>query len=325
MLCALRVRNLLLLDQLELNLEPGFNVMTGETGGGKSVVIGALKLVLGGRALPEQVRPGCEEAEVEALFDLSDSPAARARLLEAGVAHDDELVVRRVLSASSRSRAYLNGRLTAASELTALAPHLADIASQHESVTLTDPSSHLGYLDAFGSLDASRKTLAEQVEALHRVRKELAALEELARDRAERDAFLRFQLAAIDEVAPKPGETDALRLERSRLRSATRLASVASRAAVRLVDTDPSVCDDLRAIVGDLRGAVDLDPLLGEALALVESANNSLLEAGRNLQRYAENVQADPARLDAVEERLFTLEKLLRLHGPTEDDAVAAR
>ncbi|MCU0691134.1 MAG: DNA repair protein RecN, partial [Polyangiaceae bacterium] len=87
----------------------------------------------------------------------------------------------------------------------------------------------------------------------------------------------------------------------------------------------PSVCDELRAIVGDLRGAVELDPLLGEALALVESANSSLLEAGRNLQRYAENVQADPARLDAVEERLFTLEKLLRLHGPTEEDAVAAR
>src|SRR5262245_28029377 len=154
------------MDALELELEPGFNVLTGETGAGKSIVVGALSLVLGGRASPEQLRPGAEEAEVEALFDVRECERVLAALDAAGVACDGDLVIRRVLQASGRSRAYINGRLCTAAELQILAPDLADVASQHESVALTDPSTHLGYLDRFARLTAMREELKKGVSLL---------------------------------------------------------------------------------------------------------------------------------------------------------------
>src|SRR5690349_7777786 len=165
-LLELRVKNFVLIDQLDLHLEKGFNVLTGETGAGKSIVIGALGLVLGERAAPDLVRPGAEEAEVEALFDVSQSPRTRARIAEAGLDAGDEVVLRRVVSASGRSRAYLNGRLCTASQLAELASQLVDISSQHESVSLTDPATHLLHLDAFARLEGDREKLSRIVEDL---------------------------------------------------------------------------------------------------------------------------------------------------------------
>src|SRR3954466_3274339 len=169
------------MDALELDLEPGFNVLTGETGAGKSIVVGALSLVLGGRASAEQVRPGAAEAEVEALFDVRGSDRLLAQLDSAGVASDGDLVIRRVVQANGRSRAYLNGRLCTAGELQALAPELADVASQHESVALTHPSTHLGYLDRFARLVDARNELSAEVERLAELVTELRAAREAER------------------------------------------------------------------------------------------------------------------------------------------------
>ncbi len=325
MLCELRVRDLLLLSRLEITLEPGFNALTGETGAGKSVIVGALNLVLGGRASTDQIRPGSDEAEVEALFDISDSPAVLQRLESSGVLSGSELIVRRVIQASGRSRTYLNGRLCTAAELVALAPDLADIASQHESVSLTDPATHLAYLDAFGGLDAPKQSVAACYDSLHETAARVASLEQRLRTRSERDAFLRFQLADLDEVAPRAGEMEELKAERLRLRSAARLGDAARSAAGRLTESDPSMCDELRRIAADLGSSASLDPWFGQPLALVESALGALEEAGRDLTRHAEHIQNDPQRLDEVEERLFRIERLLRTHGPTESDAVEAR
>ena len=324
MLSELTVRDLLLLDHLELRFEPGFNTLTGETGAGKSVLVGALKLVLGGKALPDQIRPGADQAEVEARFDLADSPELVARLLAAGVPASDELVVRRIVQSSGRSRAYLNGRLCALTELAAVAPLLADIASQHESVSLTDPSTHLGFLDSFGQLDELRASVATQVEQLHARSRHIDELEARQRSRAERDAFVRFQLSAIDAVHPVPGEMDELRAERTVLRSASRLGSAARRAADRLTEGDPSLSDELRTVMTELRAAAEIDETLGSVVESIEAAIANLDDAGRSLSRYAERVHDDPQRLDAVEERLFELERLLRLHGPTEAEVLAA-
>src|SRR3954463_7349282 len=166
------------MDALELKLDPGFNVLTGETGAGKSIVVGALSLVLGGRASAEHVRPGAEEAEVEALFDVRGSERLLALLDAGGVAGDGDLVIRRVVQANGRSRAYLNGRLCTAGELQALAPELADVASQHESVALTDPSTHLGYLDRFAQLTGARAELSVEVEKLEDVARKVRASRE---------------------------------------------------------------------------------------------------------------------------------------------------
>jgi DNA repair protein RecN (Recombination protein N) len=322
MLHELRVRNLLLIDLLEIKLEPGFNVMTGETGAGKSVVIGALKLVLGGRAVPDQIRPGASEAEVEALFDIN-APDALERLRLAGTVSNDELVVRRTLHPSARSRAYLNGRLSAVSELAQLAPHLADIASQHESVSLTDVSTHIGYLDAFGELDTAREQVGALVAELNGLRTQLARLREVTAVRAEREDFLRFQLNSIEEAEPKAGEVDALKAERARLRNTARLSEAAGKAASQL-SNDDGLCDHLRAIVGDLTSASEIDPALAECAEMTRSALDQLVEAGRSLERYVDGLEAEPSRLDEIEHRLYQLEQLLRRHGPTEVDALAA-
>src|SRR5260370_30660115 len=242
MLAHLGVKNFVLLEQLDLSLEPGFNVLTGERGAGKSIVVGALGLVLGGRAAPDLVRPGAEEAEVEALFDASAAPRARELCARAGLEASDEIVLRRVVQSSGRSRAYLNGRLCTAAQLSELASELVDISSQHQSVALTDPATHLVYLDAFAKLDTDRAALSLVVDELVAQSKKVAELEEIERGRGEREAFLRFQVASIEEVHPQPGEVGELEAERGRLRHAERLGRVTRSAAERLYDKDSAIC-----------------------------------------------------------------------------------
>lgn len=324
MLVALRVKNFILMDALELRLEPGFNVLTGETGAGKSIVVGALSLVLGGRASAEQIRPGADEAEVEALFDVRGAEQVSAALEAAGVGEGGELVIRRVVQASGRSRAYLNGRLCTAAELQALAPGLADIASQHESVALTDPATHLGYLDRFARLVGARAEVAADVQRLQEITAEIQAARELERGRGEREAFLSFQLQAIDALAPRPGEMQELAAERLRLRHAGRLHEITQRAAARL-EGDDALCDELARIASELSAAAELDPALDPVARALDACWNELRDAGREIGRYAERAEADPGRLAEVEDRLYRLEGLIRQHGPTLEDVLAAR
>ncbi|WP_437877347.1 DNA repair protein RecN [Sorangium sp. So ce513] len=325
MLVALRVKNFILMDALELRLEPGFNVLTGETGAGKSIVVGALSLVLGGRASAEQIRPGAEEAEIEALFDVRSSDRAMAMLDAAGIASGGELVVRRVVQATGRSRAYLNGRLCTAGELQALAPELADVASQHESVALTDPSTHLGYLDRFGRLVPARSELAADVAELEAISAELRAARERERGRGEREAFLAFQLQAIDALSPRPGELADLAAERNRLRHAGRLHDITRRAASRLDQGDDAMCDELARLASELQAAAEIDPALDPVARAVDACWTELSEAARQIARYAERAEADPDRLSEIEDRMYRLEGLLRQHGPTIEDVLAAR
>jgi DNA repair protein RecN (Recombination protein N) len=340
-LAQLTVRNVVLIERLVLELAPGFNVVTGETGAGKSMVVDALSLVLGGRARPELVRGGADEAEVEALFELG-TPAGRAshpsralaKLEAAGIPTEGELVVRRVIQSSAgaagrgaetRSRAYANGRLCTASQLADVAADLCDIASQHESVSLTDPATHVEYLDAFGGLEAERTRVGGLVEALAEVARELDAAAAQERGRAEREDFLRWQMREIDEVDPREGEEAELEHERARLRHAGKLKVATQRAAERLYEGDGAICDELARLSTDLDQAAAVDGSLGPLARTLESARAELGEAARALARYAEAVEASPERLTEVEERTFRLQKLLRKHGPTTGDLLAHR
>jgi len=325
-LLLLRVRNFILMDALELRLSPGFNVLTGETGAGKSIVVGALSLVLGGRASAEHVRPGETEAEIEALFDVSDAEGLRARL-EASDVHinDGELVLRRVVQSNGRSRAYMNGKLCTAGELAAIAPELCDIASQHESVALTNPATHLDYLDRFAKLGNARGALASEVLALEGLVAELKRTMEDERTRGEREAFVTFQLQEIDAVAPKSGEPDDLLAERHRLRHTEKLSSLVSAAALRLDQAEDNLCDTVGRLTRDVRSAADIDPALAKTADRFEGVHAELLDVAHELGRYAERVEADPDRLNEVEERLYRIQGLLRRHGPTIDGVIAAR
>lgn len=325
MLLALHVKNFVLMDSLELRLEPGFNVLTGETGAGKSIVVGALSLVLGGRSNADQIRPGADEAEIEALFDVTNNLQVTAALEAAGVAAGEELVIRRVVQQNGRSRAYLNGRLCTAGELAGLASNLVDVASQHESVALTDPSTHLGYLDRFGHLSGAREELTADVLELERVVSEVKRVREAERGRAEREAFLRFQLQSIDAIAPQPGELDDLAAERQRLRHAGKLRELTERAVARLDLGDNAICDELARLSKDLNTAAELDPSLETTARALEGCFAELREISREIERYAERAEANPTRLSEVEERMYRIEGLMRQHGGTIDSVLEAR
>ncbi|NUP04988.1 MAG: DNA repair protein RecN [Polyangiaceae bacterium] len=328
MLSVLRLKNFVLMEELELTLEPGLNVLTGETGAGKSIVVGALGVVLGGRASADHVRPGAEEAEVEALFDLGDLDAERApaigRLTAAGIVTGSELAVRRVISSTGRSRAYLNGRLCTTSELASLAPELADIASQHESVQLTDPATHLEHLDRFAKLEDARSELGRLVAELEAILSSIEELRSLERSRGEREAFLRFQLQSIQDVSPRAGEVDELQAERKKLRHIERLLELVRRATARL-DAEGGLCDELARVASDLRAASELDDSLEPLARSVDACWTELRDTASQCARYAESSEVDPSRLPQVEERLYKLEGLLRQHGPTLEELLAAQ
>jgi len=326
-LLQLAVHNVVLIERLVLELSGGFNVLTGETGAGKSMLVDALSLVLGGRARPELVRAGATEAEVEALFELPAGSRALAKLEAAGIPADREIIVRRLVPGKpdARSRATINGRLCTAAQLTDIAADLCDIASQHESVSLTDPSTHVEYLDAFGHLVAERARVADEVDGLAGVVRELEEVRLREQGRADREDFLRWQIAEIDELDPREGEDVELDQERARLRHADKLHGATRRASERLYEGEGALCDDLARIAADLDQAAAIDGSLASYARTVQSARAELADAARALERYAQAVQANPERLAEVEERSFHLQKLLRKHGPTTADLLARR
>jgi DNA repair protein RecN (Recombination protein N) len=324
-LLQLAVQNLVLIEALTLELSPGFNVITGETGAGKSMLVDALGLVIGGRASPELVRRGAREAEVEALFEVTPGSRVAAKLEAAGIPCDRELVLRRVVQAEGRSRAFANGRMCTVAQLAELAGDLCDIASQHESVALTDPATHLETLDAFGGLEGARQELSGEVDALTELGRELDARRVADRGRAEREDYLAFQLRELDELDVRPGEETELESERARLRHAGKLGDATQGAADRLYDGEGAICDALGRIESELEAAQVIDPSLAPLVRAVESARAELADAARALGRYAETVETNPARLAEVEDRLFRISKLLRKHGPTTAELVAHR
>jgi DNA repair protein RecN (Recombination protein N) len=314
-LSVLRVRNFAIIDELEVELGPGMNVVTGETGAGKSILIDALGLVLGARAHPEVVRTGEEQAEVEALFDVSDDPEARARVEAAGVEVQDELVLRRIIARGGRSRAYLNGRLASAAQLAELAAGLADISSQHEHHTLVDPRTHLGYLDAFAKLEPLRTELAAAHARLIEIRASLESERGRGDDRVQREDLLRFQITEIDALDPQPGEDASLAAERDKQRHAEKLAQLTGGAEDTLYASDDALCERLGRLCTELSHAVSIDPTLGPLAEQLEACRAQLEDVARELGSYARGISHDAERLRELEERLDALRKLVRKHG----------
>lgn len=338
MLVALKIRQFVLIDQLELRFEPGFNVLTGETGSGKSVLVDALGAVLGQRVTSDVVRTGSQEAEVEALFDVSGCARLLARLTAAGVACDDgELVVRRVVHSNGRSRAYLNGRMCSARELVDIGHELADVTSQHESVALVDPRTHLDYLDRYAGLDddgggdvaaegaRERALLASSHARLVELDEAIEAIRGRERERGEREAFLRFQLEAIDAVSPETGEHERLTEELGRLKHGERLRAAATRVVAFLEGDEGGATDTLGRLAGDLVAASRIDERLRGTSDELVAAWERLREVSHDLGTYLDRLEVDPGRVEEVQARLFRLERLLRAHGPTLEDVLSTR
>lgn len=315
MLECLRVRNFAIIDEQEVEFSRGLNVVTGETGAGKSILIGALQLVLGGRSRPETVRTGADAAEVEALFNLSGRPDVRARLEAADMDAGEELVLRRVVQRGGRSKAYVNGRMTSASQLAELARDLVDISSQHEQHSLLDADSHRSYLDAFGGLGP----LCEQLGGLHvqlaRTQHALTELSKSTRERLEREDLLRFQVNEISELDPQPGEEEALLAERDRQRHGERLALLSGAGEDALYASDDALCDALSRVAQTIDEAAGMDATLAPLAEQLWGAHAQLEDVARELGSYGRNVSVEPERLAEIEQRIDGLSRLKRKYG----------
>jgi len=322
-LTCLRVQNFAIIDELSVELGPGLNVFSGETGAGKSILVRALSLILGENASGDLVRRGAEEAEVEALFELDADPELRLALSEAGLAAQDELVIRRVVKTTGRSRAYIDGKLASRPQLAALSARLVDISSQHAHFGLTDARTHLGYLDAFGKHDGQLAEVASDFEALKQATAELAKRLQASHKRGEREDLLRFQLAEIDALAPEPGEDAELGVERERLRHAEHLLSSTQQAEASLYADDGAITERLAHVAQEIAEAAALDPALAPLVEQLRDATSQLEDAARELGAYARKVSLDPARLAEVDERVEALKRMSRKHGGSLEAALA--
>jgi len=323
MLSCLKIRDLAIIDELELELGPGLNVLTGETGAGKSILVSALELVLGGKGRAELVRSGAREGEVEALFDVSGDSRVRRQLQALEMEAEGELVVRRVISATGRTRGFINGKLATQQVLAEITRGLTDISSQHEHHTLSDPSTHLGYLDAFAGVGALRQRMSRAYHALRQAEAVLRDFEVRLRDRETREGVLHAQVREIQDAAPELEEDTALEQRCHRLRSVESLLRLTGEAAELLYERDDSVADGLAQAGRRVSEAAELDPLLVPLSLQLEALRNQLEDAARELGHHVLSVRADPEELQRAEERLYELCKLKRRYGGSLEQVLA--
>ena len=319
MLIRLAVRDFAIIEAIELELRAGLTVLTGETGAGKSILVDALQLLAGGRGGPEMIRHGAERAEIAATFDLGKAPPGLARWLEEqSIDGGDELIVRRVLSADGRSRAYLNGQSVPVQLLREAGSILIDIHGQHEFQSLTRAAAQRELLDGYGKLDP----LVGQVGIAYRVWREMLErtleLESRARDREAKLELLKYQVGELQALNLEEGEVVRLIEERSRLMNRGRLAEAAQAALAALYQAEESNAHaSVSRALQSLRAGAALDQKLAPVVALAEEAAVQIREAARELERYGESLDLDTQRQHEVERRLAAIEELARKNRVT--------
>lgn len=314
MLTTLSIRNIVLIDRLDLAFEPGLCVLTGETGAGKSILLDALGLAMGGRSDQRLLRPGAEQATVTAVFDVAGGHAAHRLLRDNGMDVDGDLILRRVVAADGRTRAFINDQPVSIGLLSDVAETLIEIQGQFDQRGLLDPARHLGYLDAFADLTADRDRVRAAWQAWRRAAAGLAALEEsLAAARAEED-FLRHAVTELNDLAPEAGEADRLQAERALLMNRERITEALNAAAAE-VNGDRPVDEALRQAVRHLeRIAEKTDGALELAIGTFDRAIAETAEAVAELERVGRDLDSEPGRLQIVDDRLFAIRDLARKH-----------
>jgi DNA repair protein RecN (Recombination protein N) len=327
MLRHLRVTNFAILSDVEIHLGPGMNVLTGETGAGKSLIVEAVNLLRGGRASADIPRHGAEEAVVEAIVDVPEDLRVRvAGVLEgAGLPphESDEVFIRRVIQRGGRSRTYVNGALTTAARLAELGALLIDLSGQHQHQGLVDPSRHLEIIDAFGESDIHVTAMLEAWAELRRCADELAALGGDEREREARVDYLRFQLEELDGAALTSGEDTSLELERVRLASVDLLQSAARGAEELLYGGDDSARDRIAAAAREVERGFKTDPSLEPISRQLTEIETLIDDAADQLRSYADKLEGDPERLSLLDERIALIRRLTRKHGCTLDQLLA--
>ena len=325
MLAELRIVNFALIEQLSLQFQSGFTVLTGETGAGKSLLIDAIALLVGGRASTDQIRSGEDEALLEAAFHLPDTHPLlqRLRLREIIGQNESELILRRVLSRSGRHRAYVNGSLCPQRELEELGGNLVDIHGQHEQQSLLAIAKQLDALDAFGRLFELRGRYEQTYQGWKELRMQLDALQSDVVDRTRREDMLRFQDREIEQAGLLPDEEELLRNERQRLVHAHRLRELAHEAHVELQADEQAVLTRLGRIGRALAELAQTDPAMGDCEQAASESAIQLKELAGRLRDYVQQLEADPDRQAVVEDRLDLIQRLKKKYGGSVEAVLA--
>ena len=325
MIRELRVRHLATIEDVTLPLGPGLNVLTGETGAGKSMLVDALALLLGERATSDAVRPTAPRAIIEGAFEVTDR-GLRSAVEALGLdVVEDALVIRREIPAEASSRAWVNGSPTTVGVLAKLGRLLVDLHGQHETQSLLHADEQRDILDAFAQAEADRSAVAEAFEAVAALREEERSLSARREEVERRADYLRHVMGEIDLARVVPGEDEQLAAEARKLSQSTDLESHARTIAEALVDADGNALDMLHRAERALQALEQLDPEVAPWREMLDTAHANLSELGRLADRYAAEVDRDPTRLNELEARRDLLFDLKRKHGGTLDAVLSTR
>ena len=310
MIRFLAIRNLAVIESVAIDFEQAFNILTGETGAGKSILVEAVGLLLGGRATQDLIRTGEDLATVEAVFETEDG---------------SELIVRREITSQGRSRAFINGALATAAALKDLSNRLVELHGQHEHQQLLDPAQHLALLDAWAGLDGARAKVAGIFATVRELRDQLDRLRMDDRERAARLDLVEFQLGELQKANLQAGEDETLAAERQLLRSADTIQRLCGESYAELYDNESAALTALGHVwkrVGELAA---IDPRFAPYLDARDGIKAQLEDLAFTLRDFADGIDASPGRLQQVEDRLALIERLKRKHGGTLEDAIAHR
>jgi len=317
MLTELNIRNFAIIDELNVSFTGGLNMLSGETGAGKSIIIGAVSLLLGDRASSDLVRSAADSAVVEALFDVSGNKEVRKKLEEAGMNEGDELLLKRVVSREGRNKIYINGSSATLGMLASLGELLVNICGQREHQVLLDVDNHIDILDTFGALTSLRAEFYDLYTDWQGLKKKLGKLEARNNEKLQREELLRFQLDEIEKSDVKIGEDTALQDEKRILGNAQKLDEYATRAHDALYAAEGSLLERLGGVVDDIKEIRKIDAGLKVSAEDLESVFFNLEEISFVLRDYVKGITFDPARLEAIDDRLEYLGKLKRKYGAT--------
>ena len=326
MLIEFRIKDYAVIHDLTLELGSGLSALSGETGAGKSIIVGALSLLLGERAASDTVRTGAERAMVEAVFDVATYPKLRVQLDDLGIeAEDGLLILRREVAAVGRNRAWINESPSTARTVGELGRSLVDLHGQHEHQTLLRKDTQRHILDAFGEAEEDASAVEEAYEELVGLEAKLRELQDHRRELASRIDFLRFQMRELEEADVQSGEEEALTEESGRLENSEELLGATTRIHDELYSAEGALTDKVSGLAQTLARLKEWDPALEGPHEELQGAYHALAEVGRDLSDYVGGLRHDPGRLEEVRSRLDLIHSLKRKYGPTAEDVIASR
>lgn len=324
MLTHLIIRNFAIIEHLEIPFHDGFTVLTGETGAGKSIIIDALNLILGGRASVDVIRTDELEAVVEAVFEPRPETckAIASMLEEQGIEYSSQLIIRRIVNRNGRNKIFINGSLTTAANLAKITRGLVDISGQHEHYSLLKAEEHIDILDGFAGLEKSRATMKNDFDELGKLRRELNDIHKNVRDRLNRIDFLSFQLQELDQAKLKAGEEEELTQEVDRLKNAEQIEKAVANALSLCYERDNSAAEQIATACGALERVAPYADQLQSLSSKLQDVRIVIDEVAHELRAFHGDLNADPNQIDASIERLELIRKLRRKHGGTVEDII---